>query len=63
MIIYGPIDPCAKRVGMRTLLLATSNLHVEEFPSYILMMSLRLLSLRTFSDKHVEEEETPLAEN
>src|SRR6266581_5047298 len=46
MILYGPTDPYAKRVFMRTLLLATRNLHkLEEFRAIFSDLPLRLLSL------------------
>src|SRR5438552_17422870 len=65
MILYGPIDPWAKRVFMRTLLLATSNLHkLEEFRALFTEMPLRLLSLRDLQlAMDVEETGTTFAEN
>ena len=65
MILYGPIDPYAKRVCMRTLLLATSNLHkLEEFRAIFSDLPLRLLSLRDLQLAiDVEETGTTYAEN
>ncbi len=65
MILYGLTDPCAKRVFMRTLLLATSNLHkLEEFRAIFSDLPLRLLSLRDLQLAiDVEEIGTTYAEN
>src|SRR5947209_13787048 len=65
MILYGPIDPYPKRVCMRTLLLATSNLHkLEEFRAIFSDLPLRLLSLRDLQLAiDVEETGTTYAEN
>ena len=65
MILYGPTDPYAKRVFMRTLLLATRNLHkLEEFRAIFSDLPLRLLSLRDLQLAiDVEETGTTYAEN
>jgi XTP/dITP diphosphohydrolase len=65
MILYGPIDPYAKRVFMRSLLLATSNLHkLEEFRAIFSDIPLRLLSLSDLQLAiEVEETGTTFAEN
>ena len=62
MIIYGPNDPCVKRVYMHILLLATSNLHkLEEFRAIFSDLPLRLLSLSDIQLAiDVEETELPL---
>src|SRR5256712_1206969 len=65
MILYGPTDPYAKRVFMRTLLLATSNLHkLEELRAIFSDLPLRLLSLSDLQLAiDVEETGTTYAEN
>src|SRR5262249_55509620 len=65
MILCRPIDAYAKRVFMRTLLLATSNLHkLEEYRAIFSDLPWRMVSL---SDLHlaidVEETGTTYAEN
>ncbi len=65
MILYGPTDPCTKKVCMQTLLLATSNLHkLEEFRAIFSDMPLRLLSLSDIQLAiDVEETGITFAEN
>src|SRR6516164_3333845 len=65
MIIYGPVDSCAKRVFMHTVLLATSNIHkLEEYRAIFSDMPLRFLSLSDIQlAVEVEETGNTFAEN
>src|SRR5436305_3619829 len=65
MIIYEPINSCARRVFMHTLLLATSNLHkLEEYRAIFSEMPLSLFSLSDIQLAiDVEETGSTFAEN